>query len=90
MSYHYPLNDVWTREEIIDVINFLNLVELAYESNVKRNDLLLAYERFKQIVPALSEEKRLYADFQKGSGYSPYAVLKIAKNSEKEKIFLKR
>ncbi|WLV25636.1 UPF0223 family protein [Aciduricibacillus chroicocephali] len=86
MSYHYPLDESWSRQEIIDVVNFFNMIEMAYEGQVKRTDLLLAYERFKQIVPAKSEEKRFYADFQKSSGYSAYRVLKEAKNSTQDKI----
>lgn len=90
MSYHYPLNEDWTREEIIDVVNFFNLVEAVYEGQVKRDDLLLAYDRFKQIVPAKSEEKRLFAEFQKGSTYSAYRAVKEAKASDAPKIRLKR
>ena len=86
MSYHYPLDEDWSRGEIIDVVNFFSLVEQAYESQAKRSDLLLAYERFKQIVPSKSEEKRLFADFQKNSNYSPYRVVKEAKSVNAEKI----
>jgi len=89
MSYQYPLDESWSREEIVDVVNFFNMIERAYEGQVKRTDLLLAYERFKQIVPAKSEEKRLYADFEKGSGYSAYRILKSAKDSTEEKIRFK-
>lgn len=66
------------------------MIELAYEGQVKRTDLLIAYERFKQIVPAKSEEKRLYADFQKGSGYSAFRAVKEARESAQDKIRLKR
>lgn len=57
MEYHYPLDQTWSKEEVVDVINFFRMVEHAYEKGVRRDDLLLAYTRFKQIVPSKSEEK---------------------------------
>ncbi|MFZ0474021.1 MAG: UPF0223 family protein, partial [Halobacillus sp.] len=44
MSYHYPIDEIyWTKEEIIDVVNFYSMVEQAYEKQVNRDDLLLSY-----------------------------------------------
>jgi uncharacterized protein YktA (UPF0223 family) len=87
MSYSYPLDETWTKEEIIDVVNFFSLVERTYEDGILRDDLLLAYERFKQIVPSKSEEKQLGAQFEKDSGYSSYrAVQKAKAASPGEKI----
>ncbi|MFP7494218.1 UPF0223 family protein [Terribacillus saccharophilus] len=79
MSYSYPIDETWSKEEIIDVVNFFSLVERTYEDGILREDLLLAYERFKQIVPSKSEEKQLDAKFQKDSGYSSYRAVKAAK-----------
>ncbi|MCA1012563.1 UPF0223 family protein [Halobacillus halophilus] len=82
MSYHYPIDEIyWTKEEIIDVVNFYSMVEQAYEKQVNRDDLLLAYTRFKQIVPSKSEEKKLCGQFEKESGYSCYRTVKKAKES---------
>lgn len=80
MNYHYPIDETWTTTEITDVINFFTIVEKAYESRVKADDILLAYKRFKQIVPAKSEEKQLFATFEKASGYASYPVVKKARN----------
>jgi uncharacterized protein YktA (UPF0223 family) len=81
MSYSYPIDETyWTKEEIIDVVNFYSLVEQAYENNVSRDDLLLAYTRFKQIVPSKSEEKKLCGEFEKESGYSCYHTVKKARS----------
>lgn len=80
MNYQYPISDTWTTKEVADVINFFTLVEKAYEKRVKGKDLMLAYKRFKQIVPAKSEEKRYFAAFEKSSGYSSYHVVKQAKD----------
>lgn len=79
MGYHYPLEEDWTKEEIIDVVNFYNCVEKAYESHIKADDVLLAYNRFKQIVPSKSVEKQHFQAFEKGSSYVPFRVIKRAK-----------
>lgn len=79
MNYSYPIDETWTKEEIIDVVNFFSLVERTYEEGILREDLLLAYERFKQIVPSKSEEKQLDAKFEKDSGYSSYRAVKKAR-----------
>ncbi|WP_186577601.1 UPF0223 family protein [Aquibacillus kalidii] len=79
MSYSYPIDETWTKEEIIDVVNFFSIVEKAYEQGVKSDDIMMAYTRFKQIVPAKSEEKQLCNSFEKESGYSCYKTVKKAK-----------
>ena len=82
MNYTYPIDETWSKEEIIDVVNFYSLVEQAYEKSVKRDELMLAYTRFKQIVPSKSEEKQLCGKFEKESGYSCYRTVKKAKELE--------
>lgn len=89
MSYSYPIDETWSKQEIIDVVNFFTLIEKAYEHQVSREDLLAVYRRFKEIVPSKSEEKRLFADFSKSSGYAPYAVVKKAKDSQDQLIKMK-
>ncbi|ELK44999.1 UPF0223 family protein [Halobacillus sp. ACCC02827] len=85
MSYTYPIDEVhWSKEEIIDVVNFYSLVEKAYENGVKQEELLLAYTRFKQIVPSKSEEKTLCGKFEKESGYSCYRTVKEARSKHPE------
>ncbi len=79
MSYSYPIDDAWSKQEVIDVVNFFSMVEKAYENGVKQGDLLIAYTRFKQIVPSKSEEKQLCSKFEKGSGYSCYHTIKKAR-----------
>ncbi|WP_053219808.1 UPF0223 family protein [Virgibacillus senegalensis] len=87
MNYSYPIDETWSKQEIIDVVNFYSLVEQAYESGVKREDLMLAYTRFKQIVPSKSEEKQLCGKFEKESGYSCYRTVNKAKEADSgEKI----
>ncbi|HLR07806.1 MAG TPA: UPF0223 family protein [Bacillota bacterium] len=86
MNYHYPLDESWTKQEVIAVVHFFTLVEKAYEHRVRRRELLDAYNIFKQIVPSKSEEKKFFAEFQKASGYSSYAVVKQARNEQRDVI----
>ncbi|WP_010530403.1 UPF0223 family protein [Lentibacillus jeotgali] len=86
MSYHYPLDDTWSKQEVIDVVNFFSLVEQAYEKQVKRNDFLAAYRKFKQVVPAKSEEKTYFREFEQASGYASFPVVKKARNSDQQTI----
>lgn len=90
MNYQYPIDETWSTEEIIDVINFFSLVEKAYEKRVNSSDFIIAYKRFKQIVPSKSEEKRIFSEFEKASGYSSYHVVKKAKEQEDNVITMKR
>lgn len=78
-NYSYPLDFSWSTEEISSVLSFLNCVEAAYESKVKAENFLQAYEAFKEIVPSKMQEKQINRDFEKVSGYSSYRALQVAK-----------
>ncbi|WP_284140947.1 MULTISPECIES: UPF0223 family protein [unclassified Virgibacillus] len=86
MSYQYPIDITWTKEEIVAVVQFFTFIEKAYEGKVERGALLDNYNRFKEIVPSKAEEKRLFAQFQNESNYSSYHVIKKARE-EQTKIF---
>ncbi|UJL47808.1 UPF0223 family protein [Virgibacillus sp. NKC19-16] len=89
MDYHYPIDETWTKEEIVDVVRFFSLIEKAYEQQVKRDELLEAYNKFKQIVPSKSEEKTLFKEFETASGYTSYQVVKKARESQANTISMK-
>ena len=89
MNYQYPIEDTWTKHEIIDVINFLSLVEQAHESNVSRIELLTAYRKFKEIVPSIGEERIYFSEFEEASGYSCYQTMKKVKEEKSEQITMK-
>ena len=86
MSYEYPLDESWTKKEMVDVVNFFTLIEKAYEKQVQRDDMIALYRRFKEIVPSKSEEKQLFAKFNKSSGYAPYPVIKRTRESNERII----
>lgn len=86
MNYAYPMDETWSTQEIIDVVNFFSLIEQAYEKKVRRTDLIQLYRRFKEIVPSKSREKQLFEEFKRSSGYSSYHVVKKARESEEALI----
>ena len=79
MEYSYPLSTDWTTEEMVDVVHFFEVVEMAYEKGVKREIIMERYKRFKQVVPSQAEEKTICRDFEQASSYVPYRVVKLAK-----------
>lgn len=82
MNYSYPIEENWSKEEIIDVIQFYELIEKAYEQGTNAESLLQAYKRFKQIVPSKSEEKTYFREFEKNAGYACYKVVQKAKKAD--------
>ncbi|MHC5252058.1 UPF0223 family protein [Listeria kieliensis] len=81
MNYSYPLNMDWTKEEIVTVIRYFESIEKAYESGIDVQELKKRYREYKQVVPSIGEEKQLGKEFEAASGYSPYQVMKLVKNT---------
>ncbi|MFD1735656.1 UPF0223 family protein [Bacillus salitolerans] len=86
MSYQYPISVDWSTEEIVDVVQFFSSIEKAYEKGIDREELLLSYKKFKQIVPSKSEEKKLCNEFEEDSKYSPYLTIKKARELENVRV----
>lgn len=82
MDYQYPMDMDWTTEEIVDVIHFFEAVEKAYENKIKKDEIMAAYRRFKEIVPGKADEKKFTDEFEENSGYSSFLVIKKAKEAE--------
>ncbi|GAA0452915.1 UPF0223 family protein [Alkalibacillus silvisoli] len=82
MNYHYPIDPDWTTEEVMDVVQFFNTIEQAYEDHVVKEQILDHYKKFKQVIPAKSDEKSMFKDFEKQSGYIPYQVVKRAQEAD--------
>ena len=78
-EYQYPLDLDWSTSEMVVVMKMWELVEAANEEGVQVADFLQAYQKFKQVVPAIGEERRLGRDFEKSSGYSLYHTVKAVK-----------
>lgn len=88
-NFSYPIDPVWTKEEINKVAQFLNAVADAYEVGVATNDVLKAYDQFKTVVTAKSEEKRIGRDFENETGYSLYKVVKTARETSNKRFKMK-
>jgi uncharacterized protein YktA (UPF0223 family) len=86
VEYQYPIEPDWSTEEIVDVIKFFECVEQGYEKGVEREKFLESYRRFKEIVPRKAEEKKVFGQFEKASGYSPYLLVKAAKERTDARI----
>lgn len=78
MDYHYPLNELWSKQEILDVVHFFTVIEKHYEQSVDNHEIAAAYKRFKEIVPSKSEEKQYFKEFETASGYKVFPVVKQA------------
>ncbi|MEH7093238.1 UPF0223 family protein [Neobacillus vireti] len=90
MEYQYPIDYSWSTEEIVDVIKFFESIERAYEKGIERDEVMMAYRRFKEIVPSKAQEKTLCGEFEEISGYSSYRTIKKAKEaSAGDKIIMK-
>ncbi|MGG3466516.1 UPF0223 family protein [Neobacillus pocheonensis] len=81
MEYQYPIDYNWSTDEIVDVINFFEAIERAYEKGIERDEVMMHYRRFKEIVPSKAEEKTICGEFEEISGYSSYRTMKKAKEA---------
>lgn len=86
MEYSYPFSTEWSTDEIVDVVKFFEGIEQAYEKGIKRQDLLVRYRRFKEVVPAISEEKKIFKEFEEESGYASFPIIKEMKAGSGDEI----
>lgn len=87
-NYSYPIDPEWSREEMIAVIDFLNLVEQANEGGVETAAFLAGYQKFKQVIRSIGEEKKIGREFESASGYSLYRTVQAAKQESKKRLKL--
>ncbi|RXI98155.1 UPF0223 family protein [Anaerobacillus alkaliphilus] len=89
MDINIPISLDWTKEEVIDVVQFFQGIEEAYGKGIDKARMLDLYKRFKVIVPSKSEEKQLFREFDEQSNYICYNVVKEALNKESAKTKIK-
>lgn len=65
MEYQYPFSMDWSTTEVIEVIQFFEAIEKAYEKGIKREELMEKYRRFKEIVPGKADEKNIVMNSKK-------------------------
>lgn len=85
-NYSFPINSDWTTDEAIVVVEFLALIECAYQQGVDREKFASHYQNFKKVVNSISEEKQIDKAFQQETGFSLYKVVQEYKKSDKKSI----
>ncbi|MCR6095894.1 UPF0223 family protein [Salipaludibacillus agaradhaerens] len=83
-----PISMDWSKDEVVQAVNFYEAIDQAYGKGIERERLLSLYNQFKQIVPSKSEEKQHFKDYEKQSGQSAYHVVKKAKEYESGDIIV--
>ncbi len=86
MNYNYPLRTDWSTNEIIKVTEFYSVIERAYEEGIEKGKVIAAYQQFKKVVPSKSEEKTLFREFERASGYKGYPIVRDAKTGSAEEL----
>lgn len=81
-DYSYPLDEEWTTEEIVTVVEFFEAVETGYDTGIEAADLSQHYKNFKNIVPSKSEEKTLFKTFRERSGLEPFKLVRQLKDAD--------
>ncbi|WP_413379966.1 UPF0223 family protein [Alkalihalobacillus sp. 1P02AB] len=82
MDMNMPISLDWTKDEVVDVLDFYQAVEDVFSRGVERAEFLNYYQRFKEIVPSKSEEKQLCQQFDEQAGVSCYQAVKTAKEKQ--------
>lgn len=85
-NFSYPIDEQWTNNELTDVINFFATIEKAYQTGVKRQNLVESYQKFQVVVPNKSEEKRIFREFFNNSGMQPFLAVRQLKDPKVRKI----
>lgn len=79
MNYSFPINESWTTDEVIKVVECLAIVEKTYQQAVPAKQILEKYNSFKQVITSKSEEKAIGRRFERETGYSLYKTIQQAK-----------
>lgn len=83
MEYSYPIDLSWTQEEMVIVVEYLSMIEQAYENKVDAQLFKAQYQQFKQVVPGKAEENNIYKEFKQASSYDGYYAVKQLKEQMK-------
>ncbi|ADU30912.1 UPF0223 family protein [Evansella cellulosilytica] len=81
-----PISMDWSKEEIIDVVNFYEGVDKAYKKGIDRELMLVLYHHFKKVVRSKGEEKGYFKDYEEQTDQSPYHVMKLAREAKDQKV----
>ncbi|MCQ2556364.1 MAG: UPF0223 family protein [Ligilactobacillus sp.] len=87
-SFAYPLRPEWTTAEIITVSAFYTAVEKAYTQGINQEEFMTKYRAYRQVVPAIMDQKQLDREFLENSGFSIYQATKVAQSNTKKTLRL--
>ncbi|SEN64647.1 Uncharacterized protein YktA, UPF0223 family [Amphibacillus marinus] len=90
MNYNFPLDESWSTNEIVSVVEFLSIIEQAYHKAISAQEIISKYRRFKEIVPSKGEEKAIGRQFEKETGCSLYLTVKQAQQNSNQKIIMSK
>ncbi len=90
MEIQYPISIEWSKEEVIKVVTFFQLIEQAYEGGANKDQIVNAYYAFKDVVPSKSEEKQIFKQFDQETGYSTFHAVKEARETERDKVVMNK
>ena len=74
-DFSYPIDyDLYTTDEIMDLADFLHLVEKYHEKShaVDKDQLIRKYQDFQTIISNKGEEKRIVDIFEKNTGITRF------------------
>jgi len=75
--YSYPIDyEIYSKEEIIRIVEFLDLIVEANEKKVNDSKLIAKYKEYQKIINAKSTLKKIDKDFESITGYSIYKTMK--------------
>ena len=75
--YSYPIDyEIYSKEEIIIIVEFLDLIVEANEKKVNDSKLIAKYKEYQKIINAKSTLKKIDKDFESITGYSIYKTMK--------------
>lgn len=75
--YSYPIDfSLFTKEEVVKIIEFLSMIEDINEKKNSGEALGYKYNEYRKIINSKALEKEIDRDFLKASGYSIYKTMK--------------
>ena len=80
----YPIDySIYSVDEIVEIVEFLNLIEQYNPSNTQLNPVLIKkYARYQAIINNKAEEKSIDKAFKKQTNLSVYETMKAIMNNE--------
>ena len=75
--YSYPIDyEIYSKEEIVKIVEFLDLIVEANTKKINEAKLIAKYKEYQKVINAKSTLKRIDKDFESITGYSIYKTMK--------------